>query len=60
MTEREFEKYLNEVYDDVSICGIIYNAGYALKNIDPTAFDVIQADKEAEWEEASEALCPNR
>lgn len=30
--------YLDEVYGDVEICGMTYNAGDALKEVDPTAY----------------------
>ena len=44
LDEKEYEHYLNEVYSEVSICGIPYSAGYALKCVDETAFDVGMAD----------------
>jgi hypothetical protein len=44
--EREEDKYtedtymdmLDDIYGDVEICGMTYNAGYALKELDPIAF----------------------
>lgn len=37
-TEDYYEDVLREMYGDVSICGCTYDAAYALKEIDPTAF----------------------
>jgi hypothetical protein len=37
--ESEYEDVLNDIYGDVDICGITYNAGYALRTLDPIAFD---------------------
>ena len=44
--DKEFEDYLTEAYGEVKVCGMNYNAGYALRNIDPTAFDTMQNDTE--------------
>jgi hypothetical protein len=49
LTDNEFELLLNERHSEVDICGIIYAAGYALRNIDPTAFDVALADEPTRW-----------
>lgn len=43
--EQEYEEQLNEIYGTVSICGIEYNAGHALKLIDETAFRCGLADE---------------
>jgi hypothetical protein len=48
-TDREFENLLNEREGDVDICGMKYPAGTALREIDPTAFDVMQADEPTRW-----------
>lgn len=36
--EDRFTDVLNECYDSVSICGYEYDAGRALRELDPTAF----------------------
>lgn len=48
--ELEFEDYLNDVYDEVNICGLKYSAGTALKEIDPIAFNCAMNDCEQEEE----------
>jgi len=47
MTEDQFEDYLTELYGKVDICGVEYNSGYALRELDPIAFDVAYSDYEA-------------
>ena len=39
VTEDEYMDYLDDVYGEIDICGMSYNSSYALKEIDPTAFD---------------------
>ena len=34
-----YEDMLNEAYGDVNICGLNYNAAYALETIDKTAYN---------------------
>lgn len=36
--EKEFEDWLGDYYGPVSVCGYEYDAGYALRELDPTAF----------------------
>ena len=67
-SDDDFEAYLDEIYGTVSICGLEYNAGHALKEIDPTAFDVAMADEQEttvvwecpicsiEWDDEENAL----
>jgi hypothetical protein len=38
--KERYEDMLNDCYPPVSICGYEYDAGRALKEIDPIAFDV--------------------
>ena len=52
--EKLYMEYLNEVYGQVSICGLEYPAGDALKEIDPIAFDVGFADTECTCDEEEE------
>ena len=43
MTEIEalnrFREFLDEVYEDIDICGYVYAPSFALKTIDPIAFN---------------------
>jgi hypothetical protein len=48
--EKIYADYLTELYGVVNICGIDYDAGYALYDVDPTAFRVGMAD----WDDANE------
>ena len=34
VSDEKYEKYLNDLYGVVYICGIEYNAGYALRILD--------------------------
>lgn len=36
--ERDYEELLGELYDTVEICGYTFDAGRALKELDPIAF----------------------
>jgi len=38
VTEEEFEEYLNELFEEVSICGQMRQQGSILREVDPTAF----------------------
>ena len=38
ITEDEYQDYLNEVYEDIEICGMIMSQGTILKECDYTAF----------------------
>ncbi len=44
MDEKDFEQYLNELYGSVTICGMQFDSGTILKEVDPIAFEVMQAD----------------
>jgi hypothetical protein len=37
--ERYYEIELNELYEDVNVCGYTYDSGTLLKAIDPEAFE---------------------
>ena len=47
--EKEFEQMLNDIYGDVSICGMSFQQGSALKELDPTAFRCAMADEPVVW-----------
>jgi len=44
--DADYMEYLNDLHGDVDICGYSYQAGCALRELDPTAFSVGQADME--------------
>jgi hypothetical protein len=37
--EQEFEEFINDTHEIVTICGYNYDPAQALKSIDPIAFD---------------------
>ena len=39
ITEKEYEEMLDDTYGTVEICGMTFNSGEALKELDPIAFD---------------------
>ena len=43
--EKEFEDQLNEIYGEVEICGMKFDSGYVLKELDPTAFRCALSDE---------------
>lgn len=53
-TEKDHEEYLDDIFGEVSICGMSYGAGYALKEIDLIAFSVSYSDRLAELEDEDE------
>lgn len=47
--EKDFEDELNEMYGTVEICGMTFDQGTALKELDPTAFRCALADKDIRY-----------
>ncbi len=47
LSDEEWEEMLNEIYAVVDVCGQSFNAGYALKLLDPVAFDHSKGDYES-------------
>ena len=47
--EKEFEEILNINYKPITICGIEFEQGTALRELDPTAFDCIMAEETVIW-----------
>ena len=43
--ENAYEEMLTDAYGTVDICGMTFNAGYALRQLDPTAFRCGLADE---------------
>jgi hypothetical protein len=49
ITDQEYEDELNNVYGEVEICGMTFDSGRALHELDPIAFRCGQSD-EMKWE----------
>lgn len=47
LSDFEYMDFLDEVYEEVNICGNTYSAGRALEAIDPVAFRCGKADYES-------------
>ncbi len=47
--EGEVVDFLNEVWGDVEVCGLLYPSGCALAELDPTAFRCCVADMPETW-----------
>ena len=48
--EDDFEELLTETWGVVDVCGMKYDAGHALKQLDPIAFRCAMADEPLRWE----------
>ena len=46
--DKMYEEYLTEIYGTVSVCGMEYDAGRALRELDPTAFRCGMSEYECE------------
>lgn len=46
LTNDEFEEILNDIYEDVNICGYIYSQGRILRAIDEIAFNEMKNNYE--------------
>jgi len=46
--EELFDEYIDELYGYINICGMDYPASRVLKEVDPTAYDVMYVDWSAE------------
>ena len=57
MDEKDYEEMLDEIYPDgVTVCGMTYSVGRALKEIDPVAFRCGMAEQPEQWE-CNECSC---
>lgn len=55
--EEEYEELLREEYGDVEICGYVYDAAYALREVDPIAYQCGLSDFETDkYDERSSYL----
>ena len=50
MTEEEYEEQLNEIYGEVEICGMTFDSGRVLKELDPIAFNCGMSDVSSEYD----------
>lgn len=44
-SENDYEQYLNDAFGTVEICGMTFDQGTALKELDPTAFRCGMSDE---------------
>ena len=57
ISESEYIEFLDEIYEEATICGMTYSAGTALEACDPVAFRIGLGDYESEIQsELEEAL----
>jgi hypothetical protein len=49
VSEKEFEENLTDIYGEVEICGMKFESGRALKEIDPIAFRCAMNDEPEIW-----------
>ena len=47
--EKEFEEMLNKSYGTVEICGMTFDQGTALRELDPTAFRCALSDEPLQY-----------
>lgn len=59
ISESEYMEFLNDVYGEVTICGMTYSAGAALEACDPVAFRVALGDYESEIQSELEDAIEN-
>jgi hypothetical protein len=51
MSDDAFQAILDDSFPAVSICGIVFDAGYALRKLDPIAFQFAKSQMEDAMEE---------
>lgn len=49
--EDAYEDYITQIYGKIKICGISFNSGYILRELDATAFRCGMCDEECNDEE---------
>lgn len=49
LTEEEFRDKLDEIYGTVEICGMTFDSGRALQELDPIAFRCALSDEPIRW-----------
>ena len=50
LAEDEYEDMLTEIYGTVTVCGMEYDSGRLLREIDPTAFRCGMSDEPERWQ----------
>lgn len=48
--DEEYDQMLDDCYGDVDICGSTYSASYALKNLDPVAYNCGKSDFDSSYD----------
>lgn len=59
ISKDEYMEFLDNVYGEVTICGMTYSAGAALEACDPVAFSVGLGDYESEIQSELEEAIEN-
>ena len=49
-TDDEYDQWLDDVYGDVEICGMMYSSNHALKLLDPVAYRCAKNDFESDYD----------
>jgi len=49
-TDYEYNEYLDNIFDEVEICGLTFSVSYALKELDPIVYRCGKSDYEAGFE----------
>ena len=49
-TDEEYNEYLDNIFDEVEVCGMTYNVSYALKELDPIAYRCGKSEYEADFD----------
>ena len=44
LEEKQFDEFLDEIYDEVNVCGLEYYASYAFKEMDPVRYHCAYLD----------------
>lgn len=72
ISDEDYQEVLNDAYGTIEICGQTFDSGYALRELDPTAFRCGKADhedtiddvwecsecsEEYKWEDDAEECC---
>lgn len=48
--DEEYDQMLDDCYGDIDVCGSTYSASYALKNLDPTAYNCGKSDFDSSYD----------
>ena len=56
MTDYDFEQQLTDIYGEINIAGLSWDAGYLIRKMDPIAFDRMKSDYEDSIEDDEEIV----